>query len=250
MPYHASGAAFGGYVCVQSVGPTGLQSADSSCTGLAIPVRPTSAPAASAAPVPTLGSLSPTGAAAGSAALTLTVNGSGFTAGSVVRWNGVARATTVVGSTQLLTALAASDIATAGPVPVTVFTPAPGGGTSGSLSFTITPPPAASAPPAPSAAPAAPGTPTVTRTTLDSAGVALDIGWRAGSGAASYRYTAGFSDGSAGQQGSIWALSVRLWMPYYRTGAATGGFICVQSVNAAGQASADQSCGPLTIPAR
>ena len=90
----------------------------------------------------------------------------------------------------------------------------------------------------------------MTRTTLDSAGATLDIGWKSGSGATSYRYTAGFSDGSAGQQGSIWALSLRLWMPYYRTGAAAGGFICVQSVNAAGQASADQACGPLTIPAR
>ena len=247
MPYHTSGAATGGFVCVQSVGPTGLPSAESSCNGLSIPARPASAPAA---PAPTLGGLSPTGATAGSAALTLAVNGSGFTAGSVVRWNGVARPTTVVGSTQLLTAIGAADIATAGSVPVTVFTPAPGGGTSGALTFTITPPPTAPAPPAPSAAPAAPAALTVTRTTLDSAGATLDIEWKAGSGATSYRYTAAFSDGSASQKGSIWALSLRLWMPYYRTGAAAGGFICVQSVNAAGQVSADQACGPFTIPAR
>jgi Concanavalin A-like lectin/glucanases superfamily len=88
-------------------------------------------------PAPTLSTLSPAGAIAGSAAFTLTVNGSNFVNGSTINWNGSARATTFVSATQLTTAIAAADIATAGSVPVTVVTPAPGGGTSATLTFPI-----------------------------------------------------------------------------------------------------------------
>ena len=64
----------------------------------------------------------------------------GFVAGSVVRWNGSDRPTTGNGSVNGLTAqISASDIATAGTAVVTVFNPAPGGGSSNSLTFTITP---------------------------------------------------------------------------------------------------------------
>ena len=88
-------------------------------------------------PVPSLTSLVPSSAAAGGATFTLTVNGSGFSAGSTVRWNGAARATTVVSSTQLSATIPASDIAAAGTSPVTVANPAPGGGISNALTFTI-----------------------------------------------------------------------------------------------------------------
>jgi hypothetical protein len=89
-------------------------------------------------PVPTLTSLSPTSAAVGGAAFTLTVNGSKFISSSVVRWGGQNRTTTYVSSTQLTAAISATDIATTGTVKVTVFNPSPGGGTSNSLDFTIT----------------------------------------------------------------------------------------------------------------
>ncbi len=89
------------------------------------------------APAPTLLSLSPNHAARHGAGFTLTVTGKNFVAGSVIRWNGVTRATTFVNATTLSTAVAASDLAPAGTVPVTVFTPAPGGGLSGALSFSI-----------------------------------------------------------------------------------------------------------------
>src|SRR3989449_8569472 len=56
---------------------------------------------------------------------------------SAVRWNGAARPTTFVSSTQLQVTIAASDITTAGTAQVTVVTPAPGGGTSAALAFTI-----------------------------------------------------------------------------------------------------------------
>ncbi|HLC41270.1 MAG TPA: IPT/TIG domain-containing protein [Methylomirabilota bacterium] len=76
---------------------------------------------------------------AGGSAFTLTVTGNNFISSSVVRWNGVNRTTTFVSATQLRAAISASDIATAGSAQVTVFTPAPGGGTSNALTFTISP---------------------------------------------------------------------------------------------------------------
>ena len=90
---------------------------------------------------PVLTSLAPSGSPAGAPPLTLTVNGSGFTSSSVVRWNGADRATTVVNSTQLRASITATDVAVPGTAQVTAFTPAPGGGTSGSLTFTIGVPP-------------------------------------------------------------------------------------------------------------
>jgi subtilisin family serine protease len=86
---------------------------------------------------PVLSSLSPAGAPAGSAALTLTVNGSGFNGGSVVRWNGSDRTTTFVSSTQLRANIPASDLVTAGTAQVGVFAPAPGGGLSSALPFEV-----------------------------------------------------------------------------------------------------------------
>ena len=92
---------------------------------------------ASLNPAPIATSLSPTSAMAQGTAFTLTVNGSGFMAGSVVRWNGSNRPTTFVSATQLQAAIAASDIAAEGTANVTVFTSAPGGGTSTAVAFTI-----------------------------------------------------------------------------------------------------------------
>ena len=86
-------------------------------------------------PVPGATSISPSSAPAGSRELTVTVTGSKFISGSVVRWGGVARTTTYVSSTKLTAVITPSDLATAGTGAVTVFNPAPGGGTSGSVSF-------------------------------------------------------------------------------------------------------------------
>jgi len=88
-------------------------------------------------PVPAVSSLSPTNANAGGAAFTLTVNGSNFVTGSVVRWKGSSRTTTFVNSGQLTAAILAADIASAGSALVTVFNATPGGGTSTALTFTI-----------------------------------------------------------------------------------------------------------------
>jgi len=88
-------------------------------------------------PAPSITSLSPPTATAGGTAFTLTVNGTNFASGSVVRWNGADHTTTYLSATQLTADIPATDIATAGTAQVTVFTPAPGGGTSTASSFTI-----------------------------------------------------------------------------------------------------------------
>ena len=88
-------------------------------------------------PVPAITGLSPAAADAGDADFTLTVNGSGFVAGSIVQWNGVDRATTYVSSTRLTAAIPAADIAAEATAAVTVFNPPPEGGTSNAQTFTI-----------------------------------------------------------------------------------------------------------------
>src|SRR6202166_2901446 len=91
-------------------------------------------------PVPTISSLDQTCAPVGAQAFTLGVLGSNLVASSVVRWNGSDLPTTVVNSFNgpMVTAqVPASDIGATGPVAITVFNPAPGGGSSNSLTFTI-----------------------------------------------------------------------------------------------------------------
>ncbi len=91
-------------------------------------------------PAPTLSSLAPSSAQEGGTGFTLTVNGEGFIHGSTIAWNNVALPTTFVNNTKLTASIAASRIAAAGQADVTVANPAPGGGTSNTLTFTITAP--------------------------------------------------------------------------------------------------------------
>jgi len=88
-------------------------------------------------PAPTLNSISPTSATAGDPAFTLTVTGTNFVSTSVVRWEGSNRTTTYVSATELTASIPASDLAAGGTEPVTVFNPAPGGGTSAPIEFTV-----------------------------------------------------------------------------------------------------------------
>ena len=94
-------------------------------------------------PVPTIDSFYPSCVPAGEQFVNsgnnqLTVIGQNFVASSVVRWNGSDRPTTSDGINGLVAQISASDIAAAGTAAVTVFNPAPGGGTSNSLTFTTT----------------------------------------------------------------------------------------------------------------
>jgi hypothetical protein len=96
-------------------------------------------------PAPSISMVSPTSFPAESPTFTLTVTGASFVPCSVVRWDGVVKATTYVSATQLNATIPAADVFTAGPgnvsrtVNITVFTLAPGGGNSGASTFTITP---------------------------------------------------------------------------------------------------------------
>lgn len=88
-------------------------------------------------PLPALTALSPASKTKGSAAFTLTVNGTGFVKGAAVRWNGSPRTTTFKSLTQLTATINTADVATAGTFPVTVKNPGPGGGLSNSETFTV-----------------------------------------------------------------------------------------------------------------
>ena len=88
-------------------------------------------------PAPTITTISPPSTRAGGPALTLTVFGSNFVSNSVVQWNGSDRPTTFGGSSQLTAQISASDIAATGTAAITVFNPAPGGGTANAANFTI-----------------------------------------------------------------------------------------------------------------
>lgn len=82
-------------------------------------------------PVPYLNPLQPDSATPGGAAFTLTVTGTNFVNGSSVLWNGSARSTTYVSSSQLTAAITASDIANPTTAAVTVMNPASLGGGGG-----------------------------------------------------------------------------------------------------------------------
>ncbi len=96
-------------------------------------------------PSPTITTISPNGALAGSVAFTLTINGTNFVAASLVNFGGTTLGGTFVSATQLTVAIPTSTIPSAGTAAVTVTNPPPGGGTSNAANFTITttsPPPA------------------------------------------------------------------------------------------------------------
>jgi hypothetical protein len=88
-------------------------------------------------PVPTLASISPASVTKGSPSITLTVNGTNFVSGSVVRFLGADAPTTFVSSTTLTAQLTPGQLASPGKPLVVVFNPGPGGGTSNSLEFVI-----------------------------------------------------------------------------------------------------------------
>ncbi|HEV2176293.1 MAG TPA: choice-of-anchor D domain-containing protein [Terriglobia bacterium] len=81
--------------------------------------------------------LIPTIAAPAGLPFTLTVNGGNFVANSVVKWNGAALATTFLSAHTLQATVPASDISKAASAWVTVFNPAPAGGTSNAVTFEI-----------------------------------------------------------------------------------------------------------------
>ncbi len=89
-------------------------------------------------PAPTLGSIAPASATAGSGSFILTLTGTNFVASSVVNWAGQLDLTpaTVTG-TQITVSVPAAYIASTGMAAITVTNPAPGGGASASKTLAV-----------------------------------------------------------------------------------------------------------------
>jgi hypothetical protein len=93
----------------------------------------------STAPIPLIYQpLVPDAIRPGATGFTLTVNGTGFLSGSVVKWNGSSRTTTFVNNSRLTASIPASDVAKAGTASVMVVNPSPSGGTSNTVFFEVT----------------------------------------------------------------------------------------------------------------
>ena len=88
-------------------------------------------------PAPSISSLSPADQAAGSQSQILTINGSGFVTSSTVTYNSVPHPVSYVSAAQISISLSASDLAATGNYPVMVTNPAPGGGPSRSVNFSV-----------------------------------------------------------------------------------------------------------------
>ncbi|MCX6693583.1 MAG: IPT/TIG domain-containing protein [Methanomicrobiales archaeon] len=86
---------------------------------------------------PDLRSINPTNVTAGGPNFVLTVTGTSFVRGSIIRWNGDNRDTTYISATRLRSIIPRADIRTRKRVPITVFNPAPGGGTSNSVTLAV-----------------------------------------------------------------------------------------------------------------
>ena len=137
----------GGSSAVGTISGTGLYAAPAvppnpntltiTATSVADPSHRASAQVDVVNPLPTLSQVTPSSVFLGSADTTLSLTGTGFTPQSVVWLNSVALTTTFQNSAQLTAVAPASQLATFANLPLVVVTPAPGGGTSNSLSFAV-----------------------------------------------------------------------------------------------------------------
>lgn len=92
-------------------------------------------------PVPTISSVAPGSVQASTATTnqTLTVSGRSLVPNSYIEFNGVARNTVYVSGTSLTATLTPGDVATGGTDQIVVVNPAPGGGTSNIITFSVNP---------------------------------------------------------------------------------------------------------------
>lgn len=107
-------------------------------------VSPTATPSTSNAvsvsvtnpPAPAITSVSPNSASLATAT-PITIYGTGFTSSSVISYNGAALTSTYTSSTSLTATIPASALTNLGNGSLTVTTPAPGGGTTPAVTFTV-----------------------------------------------------------------------------------------------------------------
>jgi len=86
-------------------------------------------------PAPTLITINPNNAVAGSASFTLTVNGTNFLNGAAVQWNTTLLSTTPVSPSQLTATVPSSLLVAGGSIPISVVNP--DGTPTGTLTFTV-----------------------------------------------------------------------------------------------------------------
>jgi hypothetical protein len=91
-------------------------------------------------PAPAITSLAPSSAPLGSPATVLTVTGASFVNGAKVVFDGVDLVTTFGSDTSVSATIPAAKLAASGSYNVTVVNPAPGGGASSAIAFTVTNP--------------------------------------------------------------------------------------------------------------
>ena len=87
--------------------------------------------------VPLICGISPSTGVQGGPAFTMSVFGAGFTASSMVQWNGSARPTTSINSGELQAQIPATDLAKAGTFPITVANSTSKSGTSVAVNFVV-----------------------------------------------------------------------------------------------------------------
>jgi hypothetical protein len=90
-------------------------------------------------PIPALAQVNPSSTLQGSGDLVIRLSGSSFVPGAQVLWDGAPLPTTFVSATSLAASVPASDLVSVGSHDVSVSNPPPGGGTSGSVTFSVTP---------------------------------------------------------------------------------------------------------------
>jgi hypothetical protein len=86
---------------------------------------------------PAITTLDPAAALVSGGGFDLIINGTNFVPASVVNWKGLPRPTIYVNANLLIAIIPAADLNTVGMIPVTVFNPAPGGGTSAAALFPV-----------------------------------------------------------------------------------------------------------------
>ena len=88
-------------------------------------------------PAPASISLTPSTVSRGSGNFRMTVRGSGFVPGSVVMWNGKAGSASFVSQNEMMVYVPAAAVASTGTAAILIKNPAPGGGQSSPLTFTV-----------------------------------------------------------------------------------------------------------------
>lgn len=133
IPMGASDVAAAGEVQIAVINPPGPATAPGGGSSNLVNLTVTN-------PVPVLASLSPTSVAAGAGATTtIAITGSSLVPSSVVDIDGSPHATTIMSSTQASVQLTQGDSVAAGYRQVQIVNPAPGGGVSNILAFSVNP---------------------------------------------------------------------------------------------------------------